>query len=59
MWLTTLEPKYRVVFGTMERVQQILSVCGRKINTAFVEVRPVGRKDTSVSGETASERGTL
>jgi IS1 family transposase len=28
---------YRVVFGTMERVQQILSVCGRKINTAFVE----------------------
>jgi IS1 family transposase len=29
--------KYRVVFGTMERVQQVLSVCGRKINTAFVE----------------------
>ena len=28
---------YRVVFGTMERVQQGLSVCGRKINTAFVE----------------------
>jgi hypothetical protein len=34
--------KYRVVFGTMERIQQVLSVCGRKINTAFVEVRPVG-----------------
>ena len=29
--------KYRVVFGTMERVQQVLSACGRKINTAFVE----------------------
>ena len=29
--------KYRVVFGTMERVQQVLSECGRKINTAFVE----------------------
>jgi hypothetical protein len=28
---------YRVVFGTMERVQQVLSACGRKINTAFVE----------------------
>ena len=29
--------KYRVVFGTMERVQQVLSGCGWKINTAFVE----------------------
>jgi hypothetical protein len=29
--------KYRVVFGTMERVQQGLAACGRKINTAFVE----------------------
>ena len=29
--------KYRVVFGTMERVQQVLSACGHKINTAFVE----------------------
>src|SRR5215469_5437250 len=28
---------YRVVFGTMERVQQGLSAGGRKINTAFVE----------------------
>jgi hypothetical protein len=28
---------YRVVFGTMERVQQILLACGRKINTAFIE----------------------
>jgi len=29
--------KYRVGFGTMERVHQVLAVCGRKINTAFVE----------------------
>jgi hypothetical protein len=29
--------KYRGVFGAMERVQQVLSACGRKINTAFVE----------------------
>ena len=28
---------YRVVFGTMERGQQGLAVCGRKINPAFVE----------------------
>jgi IS1 family transposase len=28
---------YRVVFGTLERVEQVLSACGRKINTAFVE----------------------
>jgi len=29
--------KHRVVFGTMERVKQVLSACGRQINTAFVE----------------------
>jgi hypothetical protein len=29
--------KYRVIFGTMERVAQILTACGWKINTAFVE----------------------
>jgi len=28
---------YRGVFGTRERIQQVLSACGRKINTAFVE----------------------
>jgi hypothetical protein len=42
--------KYRVVFGTLERVQRVLSACGRKINTAFVEVRPVGRKEALASG---------
>jgi IS1 family transposase len=29
--------KHRVVFGTMEAIEQVLSVCGWKINTAFVE----------------------
>ena len=53
--------KYRVVFGTMERVQQVLSACGRKINTAFVErlnldirqrVAAVGRRvNTLCQGE--------
>jgi len=33
---------HRVVFGTLEAIEQVLSVCGWKINTAFVEVRPVG-----------------
>jgi len=53
--------KYRVVFGTLERVQQVLSACGRKINTAFVErlnldirqrVAAVGRRvNTLCQGE--------
>jgi IS1 family transposase len=29
--------KPRVVFGTLEAVEQVLGACGRKINTAFVE----------------------
>ena len=33
---------HRVVFGTLEAVQQVLAACGWQINTAFVEVRPVG-----------------
>src|SRR2546425_4392355 len=33
---------HRVVFGTLEAVQQALAACGWQINTAFVEVRPVG-----------------
>ena len=32
----------RVVFGTLEAVQQVLAACGWQLNTAFVEVRPVG-----------------
>src|SRR5262249_26978655 len=52
---------YRVVFGTLERGQQVLSACGRKINTAFVErlnldirqrVAAVGRRvNTLCQGE--------
>jgi hypothetical protein len=41
---------HRVVFGTLEVVQQVLAACGWQINTAFVEVRPVGRKEASASG---------
>jgi hypothetical protein len=42
--------KHRVVFGTLEAVEQVLSACGWKINTAFIEVRPVGRKEAEASG---------
>jgi IS1 family transposase len=28
---------YRVVFGTLEAIEQVLGACSRKINTAFVE----------------------
>jgi IS1 family transposase/transposase-like protein len=52
---------YRVVFGAIEQVQQVLAVCGRKINTAFVErlnldirqrVAAVGRRvNTLCQGE--------
>jgi hypothetical protein len=41
--------KHRVVFGTLEAVQQVLAVCGWQINTAFVEVRSVGRKEALAS----------
>jgi hypothetical protein len=53
--------KHHVVFGTMERVKQVLSTCGRQINTAFVErlnldirqrVAAVGRRvNTLCQGE--------
>jgi len=53
--------KHCVVFGTVERVKQVLSVCGRQINTAFVErlhldirqrVAAVGRRvNTLCQGE--------
>jgi hypothetical protein len=45
--------QHRVVFGTLEAVQQVLAACGWQINTAFVEVRPVGRKEAPASGQTA------
>jgi IS1 family transposase len=53
--------QHRVVFGTTERVQQVLLACGRKMNTAFVErlnldirqrVAAVGRRvNTLCQGE--------
>jgi IS1 family transposase len=53
--------KHRVVFGTIERVKQVLSACGRQINTTFVErlnldirqrVAAVGRRvNTLCQGE--------
>jgi hypothetical protein len=33
---------HRVVFGTRLAIEQVLATCGWTINTAFVEVRPVG-----------------
>ena len=41
---------HRVVFGTLATVEQVLAACGWQINTAFVEVRPVGRKEAEASG---------
>ena len=41
---------HRVVFGTLEAVQQVLAAWGWQINTAFIEVRPVGRKEALASG---------
>jgi IS1 family transposase len=32
-----VEVKHRVVFGTLEAVQQVLAACGWQINTSFVE----------------------
>src|SRR5262249_56718543 len=53
--------KHRVVFGTRERVKQVLSACGWQINTAFVvwlnldsrqRVAAVGRRvNTLCTGE--------
>jgi hypothetical protein len=36
--------QHRVVFGTMERVKQVLAACGWKINTAFVERLNLGAR---------------
>ena len=39
-----------VVFGTRLAIEQILAKCGWAINTAFEEVRPVGRQEAEASG---------
>src|SRR5215468_10990456 len=40
---------HRVVFGTRLAIEQLLAACGWTINTAFVEVRSVGRKEALAS----------
>jgi hypothetical protein len=42
--------KHRVVFGSGRAIEQMLARCGWTINTACVEVRPVGRKEALASG---------
>jgi hypothetical protein len=42
--------RHRVVGGTLETVNAVLAPLGCQSNTAFIEVRPVGRKEASVSG---------
>jgi hypothetical protein len=51
--------RHRVVFGTLETVNAVLAPLGCQINTAYIEVRPVGRKEASASGETARYLFTL
>jgi len=52
-----VDVKHRVVFGTLEAVEQVLAACGWKINTSFVErlnldirqhVAAVGRRVTTL-----------
>jgi hypothetical protein len=51
-----VDVQHRVVFGTLAAVQQVLAACSWQINTAFIEVRPVGRKRTEVLGQTAQPK---
>jgi len=41
---------HRVVFGTQLAIEAVLAACGWTISTAFIEVRPVGRKEAPASG---------
>ena len=45
-----VEVKRHVVIGTQAAVDQVLAAYGWLINTSFVEVRPVGRKEAPASG---------
>jgi hypothetical protein len=42
--------QHRVIFGAVQTIESILARRGWKINTSFVEVRPVGRKEAEASG---------
>ncbi len=63
-----VDVKHRVVFGTLEAVQQVLAVCGWQINTAFVErvnltirqhVAAVGRRVSTLCKHEAGLRQQL
>ena len=45
-----VDVQHRVVFGSLEAINHVLAPLGWQINTAFVEVRPVGRKEAEASG---------
>jgi len=56
-WRRLVRVRHRVVFGTLEAVQQVLAACGWQINTAFIErlnltirqhVAAVGRRVTTL-----------
>ena len=47
---------HRIIFGAAQTIAPILAKRGWKINTAFAEVRPVGRKRTEVLGQTAQPK---
>src|SRR6266436_3206726 len=60
--------KHRVVFGTLERVNQVLAACGWQINTAFIErlnlsirqhVAAVGRRVMTLCKHEAGVRQQL
>jgi hypothetical protein len=42
--------KHCVVFGTQLAIERVLARCGWTINTAFVEVRSVDRKEAKLPG---------
>jgi IS1 family transposase len=63
-----VDVQHRVVFGTLEAVQQVLAACGWQINTAFVErlnlslrqhVAAVGRRVTTLCKGEAGLREQL
>ena len=60
--------RHRVVFGTLEAVQQVLAACGWQINTAFIErinlsirqhVAAIGRRVTTLCKHEAGLRQQL
>ncbi len=60
--------RHRVVFGTLQAVQQVLAACGWQINTAFIErvnltirqhVAAVGRRVTTLCKREAGLRQQL